>query len=50
MNEDSAYYTPRVTQIVEKYLGKNKKIANATIDQAEFIFLINEEIKSELIK
>lgn len=49
MQKDKAYYAPRITQIVEKYLGKNKKVTNATIEQAEFIFLINEDIKSDLM-
>lgn len=49
MQKDQAYYAPRITQIVEKYLGRNKKVANATIEQAEFIFLINEDIKNDLM-
>lgn len=48
MNENSAYYSPRITQIVDKYLGKGKKVADASIDQAEFISLIVTEIKDEL--
>ncbi len=50
MIKDSAYYQPRITQIVDKYLGKGKKVSEATIDQAEFIYLIIEEIKDELVK
>ena len=50
MNENPEYYGPRITQIVDKYLGKGKKVAEATIDQAEFISLINTEIKDELMK
>lgn len=34
------YYAPRITQIVEKYLGKGKKINNATLDQVEQVSLI----------
>lgn len=48
MNKNSSHYGPRITQIVDKYLGKGKKVAEATIDQAEFIYLINSEIKDEL--
>lgn len=50
MNKNASYYGPRITQIVDKYLGKGKKVAEATIDQAEFISLINTEIKDELYK
>ena len=50
MNKNASHYGPRITQIVDKYLGKGKKVAEATIDQAEFISLINTEIKDELCK
>lgn len=40
---------PKITAIVEKYLGKGKKVSETTSDQAEFIHLINTEIKDELI-
>jgi hypothetical protein len=50
MNENPEYYGPRITQIVDKYLGRGKKVAEATIDQAEFISLINTEIKEELMR
>ena len=49
MQKDGNYYQPRITQIVEQYLGKNKKVTNTTIDQAELIYLINEGIKAELM-
>lgn len=48
VEKDSAYYVPRITQIVEKYLGKGKKVAEATIEQVEFIYLILSEIKEDL--
>ena len=48
MNENGDYYGPRITQIVDKYLGKGHKVADATIDQAEFIHLIVTEIKDDL--
>ena len=50
MNENPEYYAPRITQIVDRYLGRGKKVSEATIDQAEFISLINGEIKEELMK
>lgn len=48
VEKDSNYYVPRITQIVEKYLGKGKKVAEATIEQVEFIHLILTEIKEDL--
>lgn len=50
MNKNPQHYGPRITQIVDKYLGKGKKVSDATIDQAEFIHLIVTEIKDELLK
>ena len=50
MNKEPRYFGPRITQIVDKYLGKGKKVSEATIDQAEFIHLIVTEIKDELVK
>ena len=50
MGQDPNYYGPRITQIVDKYLGKGKKVSDATIDQAEFISLIINEIKEDLMK
>ena len=47
MSKDSTYYGPRVTQIVSKILGKNKKVSETTRDQAEFIYLIVGEMKDE---
>jgi hypothetical protein len=40
---------PKITAIVEKYLGKGKKVGDTTPDQAEFIYLINIEIKEDLM-
>jgi hypothetical protein len=40
---------PKITQIIEKYLGKGKKISETTRDQAEFIYLIVTEIKEDLM-
>lgn len=47
MNKSTSY-GPKITTIVEKYLGKGKKVGDTTPDQAEFIFLINTEIKEDL--
>jgi len=49
MSKNKEYYAPRITQIIEKYLGKGKKVAETSLAQAEFIYLINEEIKSDLV-
>ena len=48
MNKNGTYYMPRITNIIEKYLGKGKKVADTTPAQAEFISLIINEIKDEL--
>lgn len=40
----------KIVAIVDKYLGKNKKVSETTPAQAEFISLIVDEIKSDLIK
>lgn len=50
MAENPEYNQPRITQIIDKYLGKGKKIAETTPDQAEFVSLIVDEIKDTLIK
>ena len=39
----------KIQTVVNKYLGKNKKVSDTTPDQAEFIYLINKEIKEDLI-
>ena len=39
-SEEMRYYAPRITEITDKYLGKGKKVSNATRDQAEQISLI----------
>ena len=48
MHKNANFYGPRITQIVDKYLGKGKKVSDASIDQAELISLIVDEIKAEL--
>ena len=39
---------PKITTIVEKYLGKGKKVSDTTPEQAEFIDLIINDIKQDL--
>ena len=48
MQKNSAYYGPRIVAIVEKYLGKGKKLADSTIDQVDLIYLIVSELKADL--
>ena len=40
---------PKITAIIENYLGKKKKIAEATPDQAEMVYLIVQDLKEELM-
>jgi hypothetical protein len=49
MERNGATNAPKITQIIEKYLGKGKKIVETTRDQAEFIYLIVNEIKEDLM-
>lgn len=49
MSQNQAKYAPKITQIVDKYLGKGKKVADTTPDQAELIYLVITEIKDELL-
>lgn len=39
----------KITSIIDKYLGKGKKVAEATPEQAELIYLIVTEIKEDLM-
>lgn len=39
----------KITSIVEKYLGKGKKVSDTTPEQGEFIYLIVSELKEELL-
>ena len=40
---------PKITAIVERYLGKGKKVGDTTPEQAEFVSLIVADIKSDLM-
>lgn len=45
MEKDSNYYAPRVTHLVEKTLGKGKKVMDCTMDQAMLVNIIVTELK-----
>ena len=49
MTKDASTYGPKITKIIEKYLGKGHKIADANEDQVEMINLIIMDIKDELL-
>ena len=46
--EKMEYYAPRITEVVNKYLGKGKKLGNATRDQVEQVSLIVFDLKELL--
>lgn len=48
MNKDQSN-GKKITSIVDKYLGKGKKVTETNPEQAEMIFLIVSEIKEDLI-
>ena len=39
----------KISQIIERYLGKGKRIVETSRDQAEFIYLIVSDMKLELL-
>ena len=39
----------KLTSIVDRYLGKGKKVSEATPDQAELIYLVINDIKNDLL-
>jgi hypothetical protein len=45
MKSDGPKYAPRITEIVERHLGKGKKASEATRDQAELLDIIVYELK-----
>lgn len=49
MEKSSATNGPKITQIIDKYLGKGKRVTEATPDQAELIHLIVNEMKEDLM-
>jgi hypothetical protein len=40
----------KIVVIVDKYLGKGKKVSDTTPAQAELVSLIVDEIKADLVK
>lgn len=48
MNKDTKN-GEKITMIVDKYLGKGKKVSDATREQAEIVYLIVSEIKEDLM-
>lgn len=49
MEKDAAAYSPKITFIVDKYLGRGKKVSDSTPAQVELIDQIVSEIKDTLI-
>lgn len=49
MEKNSTTFGPKITAIIENYLGKGKKIADTTPAQAEIVFLIVNEIREDLM-
>jgi hypothetical protein len=45
MAKSQLKYGPLITQVVDKFLGRGKKISDTTSDQAEFVYLILQEVK-----
>ena len=45
MNKNQTKYGPLITQIIDRILGRGKKISDTTPDQAEFVYLILQEVK-----
>ena len=45
MEENSEYYAPRITEIIERHLGKGRKVSDCSRDQAEIVDLIVYELK-----
>lgn len=46
---NASMVAPKITTIVDRYLGKGKKISDTTPDQAEFVYLIVNDIKADLL-
>ena len=49
MERNSATNGPKITEIINRYLGRGKKVTEAIPEQAELIYLINSEIKETLL-
>ena len=48
VENNSEYYVPRISFVIEKYLGKGMKMADATFAQVEMIDLVVSEIRDTL--
>jgi len=49
MAKDKDKYAPYITQVVDKFLGKGKKVGDTTPDQAELIYAIVTELKEDVM-
>jgi hypothetical protein len=47
--QKDANNSAKISQIIERYLGKGKRIVETSRDQAEFIYLIVSDMKTELL-
>ena len=45
-NKMATYYAPRITQIIDNYLGKGKKVNEMNRDQVEQLVLIIDDLKN----
>lgn len=45
MTKNETYFGPRITLIVDKIFGKGKRVADATLAQAELVYQALEEVK-----
>ena len=45
MNKNQTKYGPLITQIIDRILGRGKKISDTTPDQDEFVYLFLQEVK-----
>lgn len=45
ISKDTEYYAPRIVSIVEKTLGKGKRVSDCTMDQAMLISIVVAELK-----
>lgn len=46
MDSDPIFFGPRIKSIVDKIMGQDNKVSNATPDQAELVDLVIEEVKA----
>jgi len=45
IEKNMAYYAPRITEIVDRHLGKGKKVSDCSRDQVQLVDIIISEIK-----